>query len=259
MLTPGLLAATCVAAYLTATLSGVLGMGGGVVLLAVFFLAGIDPLVALPLHAAVQLVSNGSRVLAFLGFVRWWPAATLAAASLPGPLLGLWLLDRLDPAALQAALGVVILVATWTHLRGLGALAEGVAFGIAGALVGVLGVLVGATGPLIAPFFLREHWQRQEIVGTKAACQAFTHVQKLVAFGLLAPALIDLGWITRAPRSADWLDPGVLVPMVVAVVAGTWTGKQLLGRISEERFRRLYKAVLTLVAIRLVLAPLSTL
>jgi uncharacterized membrane protein YfcA len=41
--------------------------------------------------------------------------------------------------------------------------------------------------------------------------------------------------------------------MSAAVMAGTWLGSQLLERVNERLFRGLYRAALTLVAIRLVL------
>ena len=38
----------------------------------------------------------------------------------------------------------------------------------------------------------------------------------------------------------------------VCVIAGTWIGSQLLERVNERWFKRLYQGVLTLIAIRLV-------
>jgi uncharacterized membrane protein YfcA len=49
----------------------------------------------------------------------------------------------------------------------------------------------------------------------------------------------------------------LLPPMFVAVVAGTYTGKWLLRRLSEKWFLWLYKGVLTLLAIRLILDGLG--
>ena len=44
----------------TSIISGVLGMAGGLVLLAAL-LVRLDPVVAIPVHGIVQLASNGSR------------------------------------------------------------------------------------------------------------------------------------------------------------------------------------------------------
>ena len=53
----GVLTATAIA---TAILSAIVGMAGGIVLLTVMLLF-FEPIVAIPLHGLVQLVSNGSR------------------------------------------------------------------------------------------------------------------------------------------------------------------------------------------------------
>jgi uncharacterized membrane protein YfcA len=54
------LAILCVVALLTAVLSAVVGMAGGITLLSVMLLF-MEPLTAIPVHGVVQLVSNGSR------------------------------------------------------------------------------------------------------------------------------------------------------------------------------------------------------
>ena len=49
----------------------------------------------------------------------------------------------------------------------------------------------------------------------------------------------------------------LLIPSLLllcgAVVAGTWVGSQILGRVSERVFLVLYRGVITVVAMRLVL------
>jgi uncharacterized membrane protein YfcA len=56
-LEPWALAVVAVAAFATAILSGIIGMAGGIVLLSVMLLF-FDPLLAIPLHGAVQLVAT---------------------------------------------------------------------------------------------------------------------------------------------------------------------------------------------------------
>ena len=71
------------AVFATAALSGGLGMAGGVALLAVLLLY-LPPLVAIPLHGVIQLVSNGSRVIvqrkhARFGWIVWYALPLLPA------------------------------------------------------------------------------------------------------------------------------------------------------------------------------------
>ncbi len=45
----------------------------------------------------------------------------------------------------------------------------------------------------------------------------------------------------------------ILVSMWLAVIVGTWVGSRLLERVDERSFDLLYRAALTLVALRLIL------
>ena len=235
------LAVLTVAALLTAGLSAVLGMAGGIVLLAVM-LFFFEPLVAIPLHAVVQLASNGSRSLMQWRNVERSIVLPYALLLLPGAYAGVQLAQALPTNVMRIGIGVFILVATWRKVW-LGRAVIGERFPrflVVGGAAGFFGPLVGATGPLIAPFFLDQGLSRQQIVGTKAACQVLGHVSKVALFGFVGFAF------------HEQLD--VLVAMTLAVVLGTWMGTQVLEKVSEPLFLTLYRAALTLAALRLILA-----
>ena len=59
-----------VACFVTATVSAILGMAGGVTLLGVMT-ALLPAPVVVPLHGVVQLASNWTRTWAFRRYVRW--------------------------------------------------------------------------------------------------------------------------------------------------------------------------------------------
>ncbi len=227
--------------YVTSTISGLLGMGGGIMLLAAMYMAGLEPALAIPLHAFVQLMSNSTRLVLLFKYVRWRPFLWHAVPALPLPYFGLMIVDALDPVTLKVMFGAAVLYATWTPKWGIQHLPENAAFGISGVIAGLLGVVVGATGPLIAPFFLRGGFKKEQVVATKAVCQAYMHTLKIVWFSTVGFSVID------------HLD--VVIPMAVAVVFGTVTGRALLHRVSERAFFWMYKVVLTLLAIRLLLTP----
>ena len=231
------------AALATSVLSAIVGMAGGIVLLGIMLLF-YDPLVAIPLHGAIQLVSNTSRSFIQRRFVQTSIVWRYALLLLPAGFAGYALLSSLPPDAARTAIGVFVLLATWAP----GALLIGThperlerdrRFLILGGVVGVLNTTVGATGPLLAPFFLNLGLDRRALIGTKAACQALAHFTKLVIFGAMGFAYADFA--------------GPLVMLCAAVVAGTWIGSQILGRVSEGLFVVFYKTVLTAVALRLVL------
>lgn len=231
------------AAFATSILSAIIGMAGGIVLLSVMLLF-LDPLDAIPIHGAVQLVSNGSRTFIQRKHVDRGIAWRYALLLLPAGVLGLWLAQALPPAAVRMLIGVFVLFATWAPgLLLLGTHPEDTdrqrRFITLGGVVGFLNPTLGATGPLIAPFFLNLGLTRQALVGTKAACQALGHLAKLVVFGGAGFAFLAFA------------EP--LVWLCLAVVAGTWLGSRILGAVSETLFVRLYKTVLTLIALRLVI------
>ena len=234
-----LLTATC---FVAATISGLIGMAGGIFLLTVMLMMGMPVEQAIPLHAAIQLSSNGTRVWAFREHIRKPALKPFILVALPMPVLGLAIAGWLDEGVTKAVIGVLVLVAAWAPKGGLAQLKTTTAFSIAGALSGSLGVVVGATGPIIAPFMLRDGWANEEVIATKAAAQAFIHLQKLIAFGLAGYAMGDVLW--------------QLPPLVVAVVAGTYCGKALLKHLSRDRFRKVYRVVLSLIAIRLLTSVL---
>jgi len=230
-------------AFATSILSAIIGMAGGIVLLSVMLLF-FDPLVAIPLHGVVQLVSNSTRAVVQRSHVKWKIIGAYFILLLPMSYLGLEIAQMLSPPMARFLIGAFVLFATWfpsvlllgTHPEKLDPRRR---FVVLGGVVGLIQMTIGATGPLIAPFFLNLGLSRQSIVGTKAAAQMLGHTAKFIVFGIAGFAF---------PEYA--LTLGVLCGMVVV---GTWVGSRLLDHVSETWFIRLYKATLTLVALRLII------
>ena len=237
------LAVLCVAAFLASILSAVVGMAGGIVLLTVMLLY-FEPLIAIPLHGVIQLVSNGSRSFIQRAHVRWDLVWRYAILLLPMAYVGLSVARALSPELARTLIGVFVLLATWRPgWLTLGTHPEQTRprrrFVVLGGVIGFLQMNIGATGPLIAPFFLNLGLTRQALVGSKAAVQTLGHVTKILLFGAFGFAFSEYGLL--------------LVSMCALVVLGTWIGSQLLDRVNERVFTWLFKSVLTLIALRLVL------
>jgi uncharacterized membrane protein YfcA len=228
-----------VAALGTSALTAVLGFGGGIVLLALLLLV-VDPIVAIPLHAAIQVASNGTRVVIRRRDVDWGIVARSSLLLLPAGALTVPLARAAPEAVLQVAIAVTVLVLTWVPERtDLEVPAPSRRGWIAvGGVAGALNPLVGATGPLFAPLFKAASATRQRFVGTFAGTQVAGHVAKLVLFG--AAGLAPAGHL-----------PAVAVG-IAGVVVGTELGSRALDRLSEQRFRSLYLAAITAVALYLV-------
>jgi uncharacterized membrane protein YfcA len=228
------IALVALAAVLTSALTAVVGFGGGIVLLAVLLIF-VPPVVAIPLQASIQLISNGTRAIIRRDDIEWhitWPAAALL---LPAGAIAIPLVVRTPTSALQAVIAVAVLAATWVPERTTFEVPELSTRGWLGfgALIGALNVIVGATGPLQAPFLRSGTSSRLGFVGTFATVQVAGHLCKLILFGIAGFAIGDY-----------W---GAAAAGIVGVIAGTNIGSRLLDRMPEAVFRQLYLVAITLV------------
>ncbi|NUT37287.1 MAG: sulfite exporter TauE/SafE family protein [Hamadaea sp.] len=233
-----LLLVACAAAYALALLSAVAGFGGGVLLLPVFTgLFGFP--VAVPMLTLTQLSSNASRVWLNRGDLRWRLVGWFALGAVPCAVAGGLLLARAPAAPLQRLLGVFLIgVVVWRRVRPHPRKPTDPAFAVVGAVSGAGSALLGSAGPLTAPFFLAYGLTRAAYIGTEAAAALTMHVAKLAAYGsgaLLTHQVLVFG--------------AALTP---AVLAGAWTGKRVLHRVSDRLFVRLVEAGLVLSGVLLL-------
>jgi uncharacterized membrane protein YfcA len=228
-------------AIVASAVSGVLGMGGGVILLAVMA-AVMDPVAVVPVHGVVQLASNLTRAVALARDVSWGIIARYVPLMAVGAWLGIQLYRGADAPWFQPAVGAFIMSSLlWDRFKPRRLLLPQWVFFPAGLGGGFLTVVVGAAGPYLAAFFLRDDLERRQIVATKAAIQTFGHFLKI-------PAFLSIGFSYR-----DHL--GTIVPLLACVVVGTFAGTHLLARMSERVFRTAFRAVLGVLAVRLLLSP----
>ncbi len=232
-----------VAALVTSTISGILGMAGGVTLLAIMT-ALLPARLVVPLHGVVQLASNFTRTYAFRKHVRWSIFFMFAIPAVAGVAIATPLWAGLKLTWFRAWIGAFILAfLVWRRffprLRNLPLWT----YGVLGLAAGFIGIFVGATGPLLAPFFLRDDFDNENVIATKAVCQTWIHVLKI-------PAFLSLDF-DYAPHAA------LLGGLTLAVIVGTYTGKYLLSRISKERFVVMFQVVLAALAVYLIIANFS--
>ena len=229
--------------FLTSCLTAVLGMGGGVLLIAA--MPGLVPAaVIVPLHAATQLASNISRA----GF--GWRDIDLGIipAFVVGAFAGAWLgaevYQRLDMHWLPAVIGLFILLFTWAPLpavRGGGQ----VSLLLLGFYQTGLGMVAGSTGPVGAAVLLRRNTARDWLVVNTAVYMTLNHAIRVAAF-------IALGF-----SFAAWWP--LLSGMIVSSILGSWVGTRLRHRVPQMNFQRLFRWMVTLLALRMILLPLVSL
>jgi uncharacterized membrane protein YfcA len=235
----GLAAAFIVAAaFLTATLSGVFGMAGGLVLMGALALV-LPVSAAFVTHGLLQLVANGWRAILHRKHVRWaivgWYALASAVAALVVSLLSFVPSKPL----LFLLLGLVPFL-TWLPQRwiNLDAARPPQAF-LSGLSVTGLNLTAGVAGPLLDIFFVRTELTRHAIVATKAATQVFAHLAKVVVYG--SPLLVG-GAVGLPP----WWVFAMAVPLSML---GTYTGGLILDRMSDVNFKRWTRWIVTAVGV----------
>lgn len=224
--------------FVTATLSGVFGMAGGLVLMG--GLALVLPVsAAFVTHGLLQLVANGWRAILHRKFVRWdivgWYAlasfiagAVVALISLVPSKPVLYLLMGLVP-------GLLWLPQSWLKLD---AAKPPQAF-LSGLSVTGLNLTAGVAGPLLDIFFVRTELTRHAIVATKAATQVFAHLAKVVVYG--APLLF-----TPSKDMPSW--PLFLAAIPLSML-GTVVGGRILDRMSDVNFKAWTRYIVTAVGV----------
>lgn len=222
----------------TSTLSGMAGIAGGIALLAVMT-AVLPVSLVVPLHGVIQLASNGTRIGLLLPSVRWPVIAWFAPSVAVGAGLATLVWSGEDLSWFRPGIGVFILLfIAWRRwaprLRTLPVWT----YGPVGLVTGFAGLFIGAVGPLVAPFFLRDDFDKEEVVATQAVCQAWTHFVKL-------PAFLALGFSYRSHLP-------LLAVLLVCAVLGNFIGTRFLNRLSEKGFTLFYEGVLACVAVYLM-------
>jgi uncharacterized membrane protein YfcA len=227
-----------VACFATSTLSAILGMAGGVTLLGVMT-AFLPAPVVVPLHGVVQLASNWTRTWPFRRRVRWSILLAFMGPAVLGVGIAVSIWAELKLTWFRAWVGgFVLFFLLWRRyspkLRNLPIWSyAGLGFG-----AGLLGIFIGATGPFLAPFFLRDDFDNEQVIATQSACQAWLHLLKIPAFLAL---------------SFDYMPYGPLLgALTAAVIGGTYFDKHLLKMISKERFAFWFQVVLGLLALYLI-------
>ena len=223
-------------AFGTSTITAITGIGGGMILIAV--MPGFLPATAIvPVHAMVQLFANSSRALFGWRFLRWEFVLAFIAGSVIGGLIAAGLTREINLEYTPLIIAAYILFTVWgpkvefrKPIKG-----EFVAIGL---VQTGLSMLVGATGPMGQAALLGKGLQRDALVVTSALMTSFTHLVKIVLFGLLGFSFISY-----------W---EIILGMSAGVICGALLGTHIRYKIPQALFQKILKWVLTLLALRMI-------
>lgn len=224
---------------ITATVSGVFGMAGGLMLMGGLTLV-MPVAAAMFTHGAVQFVSNGWRAVLHRKHIAWGIIALYAVGSAIAA--GLLALVTYDPtkAWVYLLLGLVPGLA-WIPKGAFHLDAAKPTHALAcGLTVTGLNVLAGVSGPLLDVFFVRTALTRHQIVATKAATQAFSHTVKMAFYGLPL-----VGAATQTGLPVWWF----FVCAAPLAMLGAWLGGKVLDRMSDVNFLKWTRWIVTALGV----------
>lgn len=224
------------AVFVTAFISGVFGMAGGLILMGVLALV-LPVSAAMVVHGVVQSVSNGWRAILHVRWIDWRILGIYLFGSATAAALLVWATFELSKPWLFIVLGlvpaVIWLPRRWVHFdaaRPHHAVACG--FSVTG-----LNVVAGVSGPLLDIFFVDTDRDRRAIVATKAATQVVSHVVKIAYY--ILPAL-SAGTLPQA----QWLF--IAAPLAIL---GTTFGARVLAVMSDVQFRQWTKWIVSVIGL----------
>ena len=228
-----------IAATVTACISGIFGMAGGMIFMGVIAsLMGVAE--AMVVHGAVQSVSNSSRAYFLKSNIRWDILGYTLLGALPA-IVALAMISFIpSKAALFIVLGLLPFI-LWLP-KGLfkGDAAKPHHAALCGAMVMGLNLSAGVAGPALDFFYVKTDLTRKEIVATKAVTMFASHMVKIVYFGL--PLVAGRG-LTTLPSL--W----VFILAIPCIIIGTFAGTRILNRLSDIHFKSYTKYLVTAIGI----------
>ena len=235
-----LAAGILLAVLATSVLSGILGMAGGVILMAVL-VATLSVSGAMVLHGAVQAASNGARFVFLRQHMMWSVVPPyMAGAALVVILFSLASFVP-DPAVVLVLVGTLPWLARILPKTGKLDVRQPVTAMCCGSVVTGAQLLAGASGPLLDAFYVNTPVDRFRVVATKAFTQTLGHLVKLAYYATLG----GLAWGEAAAGAVPiWI---ILAGMATAVV-GARIGTRFLARFEDNQFRRVSQWVILALA-----------
>ena len=236
-------------AFITSSISAVIGMGGGIILLGIMAIFIPEGYMAIALHGFIQLISNSTRTYVFKKHLKKNLLKEFGIGSIIGAIISgliillIFKIYDFNSASdfkidfLKPVIGIFII--WYLFLKGPKKEKKSKTFIKVGGISGIASIFVGATGPLIAPFFINRNLCKEEIIANKAASQMITHITKIPLFYFI----FDFNYYSEYK---------ILIPLILAVFIGTNFGKKILKIIPEKLFKILFKSALSIISIKLI-------
>jgi len=229
--------------FVAGTVSGIVGTGATIILLPILVLA-FGPREAVPIMAVVALMSNFAKITSWWKEIDWRAVGAYALGGVPAAALGARTLLILSERVIDVALGLFFLAMVpgrrWIATRNISLGFAGLA--IAGAVIGFLTGVVVSTGPLSVPAFTAYGLVKGAFIASEAAGSLALYISKAITFRQFGALPLDI--VTKGLISGS------------AVMAGTYTARLIVERLSVATFQRLLDGVMIVSALALLWAAI---
>lgn len=222
--------------FLTSTVAGVVGIGGGMMLIAI--LPSFLPLNALiPVHGLTQMSSNLSRAVFGYKDVQYEVIPKFLLGSAIGIGMFATVLTLISLEYVPLFIGAYILLSLWSEKFN-EKIKRYESYFLAGFFQTGLSMVVGATGPLTMTLLLKDYKDKDKVVATGAALMSITHILKVFVFMYFGFVFFDY--------------IGIIIAMIIGAVAGSWAGTKLRDKIDGKKFLLILKVLLSALAIHVI-------
>lgn len=224
--------------FLAATISGVAGFGGALVLLP-FLTTIVGVKAAVPIITIGQIFGNASRVWFGRNELQWKPIIFFLSTAIPFTILGSYLFTDIHSNKIKIGIGIFLILMVVYRRAKIKKIAlgnKGMLPG--GALTGFLSGLAGSAGPLGAAFFLGLNINATAYIASEAFTALMMHLTKSIVYNKYS--LIGL----------TELYYGFFIGF--AMILGSWAGKKIVEKLNRKKFILLVEILLLISAIQLI-------
>jgi uncharacterized membrane protein YfcA len=209
----------------TSFLSGMLGIGGGLILLGICLVL-LDVSQAMVLHGIIQFAANGWRAMLWAGHIDWpilWRYSVATVAVYAAARLVSFLPDK---ATVYIVIGLLPLATELLPRRWAPSIQSPGAPYVCAALMAALQAFAGAAGNIIDLYFQHSKLDRKQIVATKSAAQVVGHAGRVLYFG---------SFLSSLDETQPWW---VYLIAIGLAMAGTTLAGKALHTMTDDQFRR---------------------
>ena len=199
--------------------------------------------IVIPLMPLLAFSSLVGRLLLFWKDIAWRIVLAVFIGSIFGVYFGVNIFVALPEAFLSIGIGILLIILIWFGNFKLPVNASKI-FIIVGAVHSFIATIFGV-GAFLQPAILRTELLKMQITGTLAAC-------------MLSMDIFKVFWFSNVGFSYLSYFPHILCATIAGLV-GTWLGKRTTKMVSEQTFRRVFRFIVTLIALRLLFKGLNIL